>query len=251
MSERTLHDRAGRPGGGASRAHVLDLLRAMPDAVGVREIAERTGLHPNTARFHLDTLADEGLAERATQGHGGPGRPRIVYRAAAPAGSPVGRRSYQLLAQMLTGLVTQALPHPAQAAVDAGEAWGRYLAETPAPDQRIDSGEAVRRLTRVLAEAGFAPGPVRDAAAGDGTADGSSDSSADTLTDPVIPLRHCPFREVAEDHRDVVCSLHLGLMRGTLKEVRAPLDVDRLEPFVEPSLCLAHLTPADAVRSAR
>lgn len=40
-----------------------------------------------------------------------------------------------------------------------------------------------------------------------------------------------------------MCSLHLGLMRGALKEVRAPLGVDRLEPFVGPSLCLAHLTP--------
>ncbi|MFZ2173869.1 MAG: hypothetical protein WAW17_07510, partial [Rhodococcus sp. (in: high G+C Gram-positive bacteria)] len=38
--------------------------------------------------------------------------------------------------------------------------------------------------------------------------------------------------------------LHLGLIRGVLAEVRAPLAADRIEPFVEPSLCLAHLTPA-------
>jgi predicted ArsR family transcriptional regulator len=125
---------------------------------------------------------------------------------------------------MLTGLVTEALPQPAQAAVDAGEAWGRYLADTPSPAQRIDTDEAIRRLTQVLTNVGFAPGPVQD------------------RPDRVIPLHHCPFREVAEEHRDVVCSLHLGLMRGALKEVRAPLSVGRLEPFVEPSLCLAHLT---------
>jgi predicted ArsR family transcriptional regulator len=56
---------------------------------------------------------------------------------------------------------------------------------------------------------------------------------------------------VAAQHQDVVCSLHLGLMRGVLAEVRAPLKTDRLEPFVEPSLCLAHLAlvpgrPTDA-----
>jgi predicted ArsR family transcriptional regulator len=56
-----------------------------------------------------------------------------------------------------------------------------------------------------------------------------------------IWLRHCPFREVAEAHRDVVCAVHLGLMQGALAEMRAPLTADRLEPFVEPSLCVARL----------
>ncbi|MFF0644042.1 hypothetical protein ACFYVV_10585 [Streptomyces tendae] len=64
-----------------------------------------------------------------------------------------------------------------------------------------------------------------------------------------VPLRHCPFREGAEEHRDTVCSLHLGLIRGALKEVPAPLGVDRLDPFVEPSLCLAHLSRADEHRA--
>jgi predicted ArsR family transcriptional regulator len=231
MSEQTLHDPTDPPAVGESRAHVLDVLRATPEAVGVREMAEQTGLHSNTARFHLDTLVKEGLAERSTEGRGRPGRPRTVYRAAASSQVPAGRRSYQLLAQMLTGLVTEALPQPAQAAVNAGEAWGRYLADTPSPTQRVDTEEAIRRLTQVLADVGFAPGPVQD------------------RPDPVVPLRHCPFREIAEEHRDVVCSLHLGLMRGALKEVRAPLGVDRLEPFVEPSLCLAHLTPPEQHRA--
>ncbi|GAA0630773.1 helix-turn-helix domain-containing protein [Streptomyces thermocarboxydovorans] len=223
MSERTLQDPVGAPVAGESRAQVLDVLRASPGGLGVREIAERTGLHANTARFHLDTLVKEGLAERGTEGGGRPGRPRAVYRAVASR-TPAGRRSYRLLARMLTGLVTEALPQPAQSAVTAGEAWGRYLADTPPPSRRVGHDEAVRRLTRVLTDAGFAPGSVQE------------------RPDPVIPLHHCPFREIAEEHREVVCSLHLGLMRGVLKEVRAPVRVDRLEPFVEPSLCLARLT---------
>ena len=66
MSEQPLHDPAGPSAVGESRAHVLDVLRAASEAIGVREIAEQTGLHPNTARFHLDTLVGEGLAERRT-----------------------------------------------------------------------------------------------------------------------------------------------------------------------------------------
>ncbi|MFG3203730.1 helix-turn-helix transcriptional regulator [Streptomyces sp. NPDC048192] len=231
MDRQTLQDPAGSSAGGESRVRVLDVLRAASGGAGVREIAEQTGLHPNTVRFHLDALVKDGLAECRAEGRGRPGRPRTVYRAAAPSRVPAGRRSYQLLAQMLTGLVSETLPHPAQAAVDAGEAWGRYLADTPSPGRRIDAEEAVRRLTQVLADVGFDPAP------------------AGSRPDEVIALRHCPFREVAEEHREVVCSLHLGLMRGALKEVRAPLGVDRLEPFVEPALCLAHLAPAQEHRS--
>jgi hypothetical protein len=32
-------------------------------------------------------------------------------------------------------------------------------------------------------------------------------------------------------------------MRGALEELGSPLDAVRLEPFVEPDLCLAHLGP--------
>ena len=35
---------------GRSRADVLDMLRAADGPLGVREVAQRMGLHPNTAR---------------------------------------------------------------------------------------------------------------------------------------------------------------------------------------------------------
>lgn len=207
---------------GPSRGRVLEVLRSASGPVGVGDIAERTGLHPNTARFHLDGLVDAGLAERAPEDRGQPGRPRMVYRPLATE-VPAGRRSYRLLAEMLTSVVVETLPEPGPAAVAAGEAWGRYLAQRPTPSQRIDAAEGIRRLSAVHAVTGFAPGEP--------TGPG----------DRVIPLRHCPFREIAEQHRDLVCALHLGLIRGVLAEVRAPLTAHRLEPFVEPSLCLAHL----------
>jgi predicted ArsR family transcriptional regulator len=59
-------------------------------------------------------------------------------------------------------------------------------------------------------------------------------------------LRHCPFLEVAADRSSVVCPVHLGLMQGALDAWDAPLTVDRLDPFVEPDLCLAHLSDKEA-----
>jgi predicted ArsR family transcriptional regulator len=215
---------------GESRGRVLDVLRATGRSLGVKDVAERSGLHPNTARFHLDGLVEGGFAERDIEDRSRPGRPRVVYRALAGT-TAGGRRSYRLLAEMLTGLVADAVPDPRGAAIAAGEAWGRYLTERPPPSRRVDAADALRRLAAVLAEAGFAPGPVSDPAA------------------PVIPLLHCPFREIAQQHREVVCTLHLGVIRGVLEEVRAPLAVTGLEPFADATRCLVYLEPAGRATS--
>lgn len=229
MTEQPMTDPSPPAPLGESRNRVLEILRAEQQPMGVQDVAARTDLHPNTARFHLDGLVEAGLATRHTEERDQPGRPRMVYRAAA-VDAAGGLRSYRMLAEMLTGIVIDRLPRPEQAAVEAGETWGRYLADRPAPLEHLDAAEAVRRVVRVLETIGFAP----EAAPGD-TADADQQ---------VIRIRHCPFREIAEQHREVVCSLHLGLMRGVLAEVRAPIAAERLEPFVEPSLCVARLAPA-------
>ena len=51
---------------------------------------------------------------------------------------------------------------------------------------------------------------------------------------------------LAIEHEDVVCAVHLGLMQGMLAELDAPIVADRLEPFVQPSLCVAHLRAKDS-----
>lgn len=216
---------------GQSRAHVLDLLRAAGSPAGVRDIADQAGLHPNTARFHLDALVDVGLAERAPKERTTPGRPSMAYRAVA-GGEPMGRRRYRLLAEMLTSLIAGMLPKPGEAAEEAGREWGRYLTEPPPPYQRLDAGEAVERLIATLTEIGFAPEAVTDG------------------TQYQLRLRQCPFREVAENHQDVVCRLHLGLMQGALAQMRAPVTADRLQPFAEPSLCIAYLATRQNQASA-
>jgi len=209
---------------GRSRGDVLDMLRAADGPLGVREVAQRTGLHPSTARFHLEALTEAGLAVRETEDRETPGRPRIGYRAVADG--PAGRRRYRLLAEMLTGLIAGTMPAPGKAAEEAGREWGAYLTEQPPPYQGLSAQKAIGKLTALMDELGFSP--QAEASGSDGQYR--------------LCLRQCPFREVAERHQDVVCSLHLGLMRGALERMRAPVTADRLDPFVEPSVCVARLT---------
>ena len=130
---------------------------------------------------------------------------------------------------MLTSLIAGTIPELGKAAEVAGREWGAYLTEQPPPYQKLTAEQAIVKLTAIMEELGFSPQPKDRDGAGQYR----------------LRLRQCPFREVAQHHQDVICSLHLGLMRGALARMRAPVTADRLDPFVEPSLCIARLSARD------
>jgi predicted ArsR family transcriptional regulator len=216
-----------QPASVSGRLRVLEMLRGTAGGHVVTELAVRLGLHPNTVRFHLNRLVAAGLATREVEQHNGPGRPRLTFAAVPQQDTEPGRRSYQLLADMLAGFIADTSPDAAAQAVELGRTWGRYLATKPAPSKRVTEGESLRELLHVLDDIGFSPVLAEDD------------------QHPQVHLRHCPFLEVASAHGEVVCSLHLGVMQGVLIEQRAPVEASDLQPFVEPSLCVAHLSRRD------
>jgi predicted ArsR family transcriptional regulator len=52
-----------------------------------------------------------------------------------------------------------------------------------------------------------------------------------------VSLRDCPFRDLLEDHRDLVCTVHRGLIEGMLGALKPPLALVSFEPFAERTLC--------------
>jgi predicted ArsR family transcriptional regulator len=204
-----------------SRARILaDLLDQGPrDA---RELADRVGLHVNTVRVHLNALAEAGLVESETLPPKGRGRPRVAYCASAAAGDEGGRR-YRLLAEILTALVARFGPDAAEQLEEIGEAWGHYLVDAPPPYAELADDDAVERLVGLLAEIGFQP-HIEESGRG-----------------RRILMRPCPFLELARAHQDVICPIHLGLMRGALAELGARTRATKLEPFVRHDLCVARL----------
>jgi predicted ArsR family transcriptional regulator len=219
MRGATLTDLPPESPSGARRTDVLAQLRQAERPLSVAEVANAMDMHVNTARFHLDGLVDVGLAERTSEPRDTRGRPRILY---SSEGASPGPRSYELLAEMLTGLVST-LEDADSATVELGKMWGRHLIERPAPSERLDAQEALVRLESLLEKIGFQP---EARTSGEGVE---------------VRLRHCPFREVAQKHGDVVCPIHLGLMQGALDELGAPIAATSLEPFLTPQMCVAHL----------
>jgi predicted ArsR family transcriptional regulator len=208
---------------GPSRARVLALLQDAGEALSARDVGDRLGTHPNSVRFHLDALVSDGLVVRGREARDSPGRPQVTYAAAAGSPTVTGRR-YRLLADTLATFLTEQLADPSAAAVKTGRAWSRSLSLPERRRGRTAEDDALDVLVGSLDSLGFESRVVRDA------------------TSLRIAVSHCPFLEVAEEHEDVVCGLHLGLMRGVLEQRESSLEVQDLEPLVEPSLCLAHLS---------
>ncbi|MBG0814302.1 metalloregulator ArsR/SmtB family transcription factor [Planomonospora sp. ID82291] len=221
-TERLTDPASPTPAQRGRRAAVLQVLRASDEPLGAAEVAERVGAHLNTARFHLDALVADGRAARDTVPRTERGRPKVVYTSVDGARSG-DSRSFRLLAEILTGIVAASVPDPAAAALEAGRAWGVRLTDSPAPGERIDADEAQRRIIAGLDRMGFVP---------------DADEEGDTRQ---LRLHHCPFREAAQERSEIVCTIHLGLMRGAVARLDAPLVVEDLTPFVRPHLCVATL----------
>jgi predicted ArsR family transcriptional regulator len=204
------------------RRRLLELLRAGVAPQDARELAAATGLHVSTVRFHLDVLRRAGLVNSRSQPRATPGRPRTVFTAV----SQVEPGGYPTLTRMLAAHLADTPEARAARAERAGVAWAEELTAGAHRPPKVGAQEAARAVTGIFAELGFDPELAGDE------------------TDRQIRLRACPFRAAARANPEVVCSVHLGLLRGTLTRLGAPPTTARLVPFVEPELCLARLTPA-------
>ena len=208
------------------RTQLLEVLRGEPD-LDTAVLAERLELHVNTVRTHLNRLQEAGLVESLVEDRDRPGRPKLLYRAVVDPGQespPAGEGGYRFLAQILASYLDSTSEDPSAAAERAGHAWGSFIVDKPPPFSRTDAEEAIMQLVGLLDRFGFAPELDRN-----------------DPDNPDIILRRCPFLEVARERQDVVCAIHLGLMRGALEELGVDVQARDLIPWADPEACITHL----------
>ncbi|WP_166792566.1 helix-turn-helix transcriptional regulator [Cryobacterium algoricola] len=240
-----LDARTHRALSGVSRVAVLEVLRTHRMPLDIPALAAAVGLHPNTVRSHLDRLLEVGLVTEAVEARTRPGRPRLLYASIPPESDPAGpgaapttesaasEGSYRLLAGLLADSLAAGAPDARAGSERAGDAGRRWSEEFVPSDERapgpIDPAGAIDRVVEILDVVGFAPAVSEDRTA--------------------IELHRCPFLDVAKENSAIVCSVHRGLMQGALDRMHAPAIGIRLEPFVRPGVCVAHVVyPPNAGR---
>jgi predicted ArsR family transcriptional regulator len=210
---------------GETRLRLLDALRRAGRPARVRQLAEELGLHENTVREQLDRLVSAGLVGRADISPAGRGRPAREYEATAQAADAHEQGSFRELALVLTDQIARG-PNADQVAIEVGVRWGRAVARKLAPV--ADGPAAISRVVSLLDGAGFEP------------------EEPDAPGKPLV-LHRCPFGALAVESGGVVCQLHLGMLRGVLEQIRAPLVATHVEPFAAPGICFAYVETAGQV----
>jgi len=174
----------------------LELARS-PRPLSTADVAGALDLHPNTVRPHLERMREVGLLQVRSESRGGVGRPQHLYSLAPDAPSlGLEPASFPTLARMLVRLAA-ATGADAADALDVGRDQGRTDAEHLRPRGC---------LTAVLAQLdamGFDPAVAAD------------EAPADEVV-ATVAFTHCPFRDLAEQRPDLLCSLHRGLIEGVV-----------------------------------
>ena len=215
-----------------ARAAVLAKLRQMAGTLSVEQLTVQTGQHSNTAREHLEALVGDGYATKTAAPKDGRGRPAWLYQATVEPGGPVG---YAALAAALAQHMAVHSENPAAEGEGAGRAWARAMAPARTTGAGADplangaqplaaAAKATRsRVATALELAGFGVQKNRDATE--------------------LTLTVCPIVEAARENPEVVCAVHLGLVKELLAGSGLPEDDVELLPFAGPGICTLHMPP--------
>jgi predicted ArsR family transcriptional regulator len=209
-----------------ARLQLFTLILESDHPLDIPGMSEAVGLHQNTVRSHLRRLELVGLVTPEIEARTTRGRPKVLFKP-GPEAEDMGHgaRNYKLLATMLAGFVNAGLTDPAAGAELAGRSWGGYLSAQfrPHPGDPVDLEAATEMILRMMDRLGFEP------------------EVAETPEGVDVRLHNCPFRDIAAKYPATVCSLHLGILRGALADVKSDAEATVLLPFVTPTLCVAKL----------
>ena len=196
-----------------------------------QQVGEAFGIHPTTARFHLEHLVEQGEAVRRRNDSDGQsagrGRPAVIY-------SPtfMNRVREDMISSLCMALET-ACPDTGsrdRAALKAGQVWGRALArQSRGNAKKSMSSSMTQTLLNTLATLGFAPV----------TAEPDSAS---------LYLTSCPFLDSVNAH-PIICTIHLGMVQGIVegsgKATKGKKTNVLLKPLSSPKGCFLKVAKAD------
>ena len=222
---------------------------AQAEPVSRDQAAAGVGVPRHVAKFHLDKLEEDGLLDveyRRPPGRSGPGagRPAKLYRRSArQIAVSLPERRYDLAGHILADAISAAeqagLPVDGLVA-DAARAAGRALAH----DSAAATAPTTARTTAPTTAPNTAPTTASPAERLQAIAAAlAANGYEPRIADGRITLLNCPFHELAESHRALMCSVNLELIGGLLDGRPETGLGAALEPA--PGRCCVTVRPSD------
>jgi predicted ArsR family transcriptional regulator len=219
------------------RRRLYEVVTRQPGPVGRDEAAVAAGVGRALAVYHLAKLVDSGLLAATYQrpaGRTGPGagRPAKLYtRADREFAVTVPPRSYELAATLLVQAVEADTSGQSRAAL--GQAARRLGAELGRSELGRDELGRDELGSSELGSSELGSSELGRDDMADGDVEGALARQGYEPCrggDGVIRLRNCPFHQLAERHREVVCGMNLTLIEGLVEGLGA----DAMHPVLDP-----------------
>ncbi len=207
----------GFPQSSSKKQRILNLLRSTKDALNVEEIAASTMLSTSATRNYLELLVESNKVSKTFQDRCVVGRPKVLYRAIISDSTPTFEASYQFLASIFVNYFSSALENGGEKAEIIGQEWGAFLVTKPLPFQSFNYSQSLELLRKTFEEMGFSP----------------------QIQSNEMSLLNCPFQDIAINNPEIICRLHLGMIKGALKAMGDTVQVSDLIPFTKDGICKA------------
>lgn len=207
-------------GADARRERITAAITASPEPVTVEDLSALLGLKSSTVRADIEVLRALGSVTRTSLPREGPGRPRWGYIVAVPVANP-----YEVLARALATQVSG--PDSVRPPEQLADQW---LSRIPKHEPAETPDEAVAHAATSLQSLGF-----------------------EVQVNPLgteITMTGCPYASLVPDF-PMICDIHGALLRGVLTESNQGVDVERLDVWARPGMCIASLRRPDLTPERR
>lgn len=187
-----------------TRYYIYQYITKRHQEVTVQEIAENFNIHPNVARLHLSKLEDVNMLSSETKKTGKGGRPSRLYRLSDDVIQlHFPFRDYMLLAKVAIETMISLGEKGKTALYFTGKRFGaevidQEVAKNSLQGNELDFDQKLNILKNAATLAGFYP---------------EFETNGDE-TKIYFQIFNCPFKEVAQDHQNTVCSMHQEFLNG-------------------------------------
>ncbi len=192
-----------------TRLSIYNYISKKHKEVNVKEIAKEFNIHPNVARLHLSKLEDVGMLKSENQKTGRGGRPSRIYRLSEDVVElSFPFRDYRLLAKIALESMLKMGPRGEKALYDTGYEYGKELMEKQLNDKNVlKDAITIEQKIDILKETaqllGFYPDIyIRE--------------NGEQFQ---LYVYNCPFKEVAREHPDETCRMHVAFIKGLLESL--------------------------------
>lgn len=205
-----------------TRYYIYQYITKRHNEVTVQEVADSFNIHPNVARLHLSKLEDVNMLVSETKKTGKGGRPSRLYRLSDDVIQlHFPYRDYQLLSKIAIQTMIKMGDAGKKALFETGKMFGQELIE-----QQLTSGQNDPRelsfdqkfniLKSAATVAGFYP----------------EFHASEDQTKIYFQIFNCPFKEIAMNQADAICSMHYAFLKGMFESLFQSVELIEKENMI-------------------